>query len=108
MQRNIRKGIDRELKNFFDCQIENFTDADKQSWRNVIVRTITHFKGTEKYELIIGKYYRKMSEVQICLLLNVEKTTYYNWLNEVLGMTFIFAVLEGLIKYDADKREFCM
>lgn len=106
MQRKIRERVNREFKAFFNRQSIDKSNSSNAMWHEAITKSLEHFKGSDKYELIIAKYLRKQSEVQTCLSLHIEKTTYYSWQNEVITTTFVFAAMIGLIEYDSSVKGF--
>lgn len=54
--------------------------------------------GTEKGELLKLKYEREMGEVEICRKLNIGRTTYFRWRQEIVIYTAMVATQKGLIK----------
>lgn len=77
----------------------------KGSGGEAIACVLNHYKDTLKYKLIIYRYALSQNEVQICMALNIEKTTLYNWINEIITVTLIFASIQGLVEYDFHKKE---
>lgn len=105
MQRKIRNKIDKELFLHFNNKQQSVSDDLQGEWGKAIACVLNHFKDTLKYNLIIYRYALSQNEVQICMALNIEKTTLYNWINEILTVTLIFASIQGLVEYDFNKKE---
>ena len=91
MNRRIRKEIEQHLKNY-----KNLSPADP--WRNVIDAVLQKYKDTEKGRLIELRYWRKRSEVQICMELHISQRLYYDWIKDILQDTALMAAYEKLIK----------
>ena len=74
---------------------ENVLETER--WLKVIERVKARFKGTLKGELIRLKYELEQSEVFICQALNIERTTYYSWRQEIVLYAALVAAQAGLI-----------
>lgn len=105
MQRKIRNKIDKELFLHFNNKKQSVSDDFQGKWGEAIACVLNHYKDTLKYKLIIYRYALSQNEVQICMALNIEKTTLYNWINEIITVTLIFASIQGLVEYDFHKKE---
>ena len=108
---NIIEGDNRELIDFGQgvsyrsdptanravklCK-ENVLETER--WLKVVERVKARFKGTPKGELIRLKYELEQSEVFICQALNIERTTYYAWRQEVVLYAALVAAQVGLIQ----------
>ena len=75
---------------------ENILKTER--WLKVIDKVKSRFKGTLKGELIRFKYERGMSEIAICRELNIERSTYYAWRQEVVLYAALVAAQVGLIQ----------
>lgn len=75
---------------------ENILKTER--WLKVIDKVKSRFKGTLKGELIRFKYERGMSEIAICRELNIERSTYYAWRQEVVLYAALVAAQAGLIQ----------
>lgn len=67
-------------------------------WVDVIEQTIVRYADGPKGRLLELKYFSDMSEQYICHALNIERTTYYAWRNEIVTYTALIAVQQGLIR----------
>lgn len=72
--------------------------VDAEQWVSVIERTISKYAGSHKGRLLELKYFADMSEQYICETLNIERTTYYAWRNELVTYTALVAAQQGLIR----------
>lgn len=67
-------------------------------WKNVIDSVLQKYQGTEKGELIKLRYFRRKSEVQICMELYISRRSYYSWIQDIINDLTIMAAYEHLIK----------
>ncbi len=72
--------------------------VETEKWLQVIEATIKEFQGTEKGQLLQKKYFDELGEKHICMELNIERATYFNWRNEIVFYVALLAAQEGLIK----------
>lgn len=91
MNRKIRKQIEYYLRNF-----KLLDPADP--WRNVIDSVVTKYKDTEKGRLIELRYWKKKTEVQICMELHISQRLYYSWIDDILQDAALMAAYERLIQ----------
>lgn len=75
---------------------ENVLETER--WLKVVDKMKSKFKGTLKGELIRLKYERGMSEIVICRELNIERSTYYAWRQEVVLYAALVAAHARLIQ----------
>jgi len=75
---------------------ENILETER--WLKVVERVKARFKGTPKGELIRLKYELEQSEVFICQALNIERTTYYSWRQEIVLYAALVAAQARLIQ----------
>jgi len=75
---------------------ENVLETER--WSKVIDKVKSRFKGTLKGELIRFKYERGMSEIATCRELNIERSTYYAWRQEIVLYAALVAAQVGLIQ----------
>jgi len=48
--------------------------------------------------LLQKRYFDELGEIQNCLELHIERTTYYRWREEIVVYTAMIAAQEGLIR----------
>ena len=91
MNKRIRKEIEYHLKIYKDLEPAN-------PWKNVIDSVVTKYQDTDKGRLIELRYFRKKTEVQICMELYISRQSYYEWINDILQDVALMAAYEKLIK----------
>lgn len=69
-----------------------------EKWLKVIEHVTAKHEGSGHGRLLQKKYFEELGEVQICMELNIERSTYYRWREEIVVYTAMIAVQEGLIK----------
>jgi len=74
--------------------------VEKEKWLKVVEGTIQHFQGTDKGKLLQKKYFDELGEKHICQELFIDRSTYYNWRNEIVLYTALLAAQYGLIKLE--------
>ncbi len=75
-------------------------------WGMAIDSALKFYENTQKYNLIFNRYALQRSEVQLCMSFHIEKTTLYNWVNEIIATTLLFAAMNGLVQYDVKSNQF--
>ncbi len=106
MQRRIRDKVDNAMYLYFKKQPDNNLGEKQSKWGIVIDSALKFYEDTQKYNLIFNRYALQRSEVQLCMSFHIEKTTLYNWVNEIISTTLLFAAMNGLVKYDIKSNEF--
>lgn len=71
---------------------------EEEKWLTIVEQTVKKYKGTAKEYLIKLKYQQELKEARICQELNIERTTYYTWRQEIVTYAALVAAQEGLIK----------
>lgn len=71
---------------------------EKEKWLKVIEVTMKRYMGTRKGKLFEEQYINNSGEKYICNKLDVSRTTYYNWRNEIVNFAMQVAIEENLIK----------
>ena len=69
-----------------------------EKWLKVVEHVMAKHEGSGHGRLLQKKYFEELGEVQICMELNIERSTYYRWREEIVVYTAMIAVQEGLIK----------
>jgi len=69
-----------------------------EKWLKAIDHVVKRYKNTGHGRLLQKKYFDELGEVQICMDLHIERSTYYRWREEIVVYTAMIAVQEGLIK----------
>lgn len=106
MQRRIRDKVDNAIYLYFKKQIDNDLTEKQLKWGNTINSALKFYENTQKYNLIFNRYALLKSEVQLCMSFHIEKTTLYNWVNEIIATTLLFAAMNGLVNYDSTSNQF--
>jgi hypothetical protein len=75
-----------------DQQIET------ERWVAAIEQTIERYQNHDKGQLLELKYFSDVSDDYICGLLNIERSTFYSWTNELVTFTALVAVQYGLVR----------
>lgn len=89
MRKNLRQEIELKLHRYHLLQDE--------AWDDVIADQLKTFPSSQQ-ELFYLRYIKKKSEREICEELHIEKTTYYNWVNNILSDMAIAAAYARLIE----------
>lgn len=73
---------------------------EEELWNKVIECAINYFinHDDEKVDLIIYTYRDELTDLQISRKLNVDRSTYYDWRNEVIYYIVFLAIQVGLIE----------
>lgn len=91
-----RKEVDYYLYNHEKLKQSN-KHEDKE-WVKVIDGIKEKYpESTEIGKLIKYKYEMKLKELDICLLLHIERATYYSWVNKVINEITLRAAYARLI-----------
>ena len=69
-----------------------------EKWLSVVDKTVERFKGTAMEWLITMCYIEKQSWQNVCMRLNIERATYWNWKAEVIYYAALKASREHLIE----------
>ncbi len=106
MQRRIRDKVDDAIYLYFKKQTDNDLSEKQIKWGMAIDSALKFYENTQKYNLIFNRYALQRSEVQLCMSFHIEKTTLYNWVNEIIATTLLFAAMNGLVQYDVKSNQF--
>ena len=71
---------------------------DAARWVEAIEQTIVRYAKQDKGRLLELKYFSDMDQGYICRVLNIERTTFYEWRNELVTYTALVAAQQGLIR----------
>ena len=69
-----------------------------EKWIECIESTIEKFRGTKKGHLLQKNYFDELSVKQICKELDIGRSTFFDWKNEVVLYMALLAAQKGLIK----------
>lgn len=106
MQRRIRDKVDDAIYLYFRKETKHDLSEDHLKWGIAINSALKFYENTQKYNLIFNRYALERSEVQLCMSFHIEKTTLYNWVNEIISTTLLFAAMNGLVQYDDELNQF--
>jgi hypothetical protein len=92
----FRKEIDYYLYNF--AKLKTSTKKEDIKWVKIISEIREKYEGTEYGRLIELKWDQKLSEEKIKMLMHIEKTTLYAWMNKIINEITLKAAYQRLIK----------
>ncbi|XCH78878.1 MAG: hypothetical protein WHF31_15350 [Candidatus Dehalobacter alkaniphilus] len=92
---SFRKEVDYYLYNH--KTVAKSKDKDDQSWSKIIDHIKEKYAGKPQGNLIQFKFEQKLKEETILYMLNIERTTYYAWLNKIINEITLMAAYERLI-----------
>lgn len=98
MDRATRKLI---VSKYYDYFNQN-NDIDN-SWNEVIEKTL-EWMGENYFDIAKDKFYKDLSETQLCFKYYIRKTTLYNWINEMLEFTLLVGLDSDLIAIDYQSK----
>jgi len=93
--KHYRKDIHHVMFNY--RKLYNSKEPKDKKWAEIALDIRNKYAGTEYGELIRLKYDLKQTEQVIIERLNIERTTYYAWLNKIINEITLKAAYERLI-----------
>lgn len=69
-------------------------------WVKVTEQVMHRYRGTAKARLIQLRYFEEASVEMICARLHVDRSTYFDWVNEVVVYAALLGVQYGLVRID--------
>ena len=73
--------------------------SNEEKWVRIIEQAVNFFAGTGIDLFIVKKYFEKKSFEEVRKELNIERTTFYKWRQDIITYICLKAIQENLIRF---------
>jgi hypothetical protein len=93
----------QENKEGMECSAEflvlrkSMDVGQNELWMAVVEKTINKYRNTEKYAIIVRRFFKAEKEVKVFRELHIDRSTYYLWQHEIYEYAYVVAVSKQLL-----------
>lgn len=73
--------------------------VEREQWLSIVADVLEDFKDTEYWGLIQKRYFEKKPPTMVYMELHIQKTTMYEWRDEIVNHGIDLAIAKGLVTY---------